>query len=110
MTLKEAVGKVLEGWTLPNAVRKILEEAYFVEPEETQDTLNYTVSVECKRCGSHEKYDLEIDNPQRTWVGLTNEEKNSVWDRAEKRQAYQGVPALMALIQEVEAKLKEKNT
>lgn len=33
MTLKEAVGKVLEGWTLPNAVRKILEEAYFAEPQ-----------------------------------------------------------------------------
>jgi hypothetical protein len=48
--------------------------------------------------------------PQRTWVGLTDEEKISVWDRAEKRQAYQGVPALMALIQEVESKLKEKNT
>lgn len=46
----------------------------------------------------------------RTWVGLTDDEKNSIWDRAEKRQAYQGVPALMALIQEVEAKLKEKNT
>lgn len=35
MTLKEAVGKVLEGWTLPNSVRKILEEAYFAEPQRT---------------------------------------------------------------------------
>ena len=52
----------------------------------------------------------QYQHPQRTWVGLTDEEKNSLWDRAEKRQAYQGVPALMALIQEVEAKLKEKNT
>lgn len=35
MTMKEAVGKVLEGWTLPNAVRNILEEAYFAEPQRT---------------------------------------------------------------------------
>ena len=47
--------------------------------------------------------------PQRTWVGLDLEEQSAMWDRAEKRQAYQGVPALAALIQEVEAKLKEKN-
>jgi len=46
---------------------------------------------------------------QRTWVGLTDEEKIKLWNRAEKRQAYQGVPAFMALIQEVEAKLKDKN-
>ena len=47
--------------------------------------------------------------PQRTWVGLDPEEQSEMWDRAEKRQAYQGVPALAALIQEVEAKLKDKN-
>ena len=47
--------------------------------------------------------------PQRTWVGLDPEEQSEMWDRAEKRQAYQGVPALAALIQEVETKLKEKN-
>ena len=99
MTLKEAVGKVLEGWTLPNAVRKILEEAYFVEPEEIQDTLNYTVSVECKRCGSHEKYDLEIDNPQRTWVGLTDEERTQLWNDWENGH----------VVEATEAKLREKN-
>jgi len=47
---------------------------------------------------------------QRTWVDLTEEEKIKLWDRAEKREAYQGAPAFIALIQEVEAKLKEKNT
>ena len=47
--------------------------------------------------------------PQRTWVGLDPEEQSEMWDRAEKRQAYQGVPALAALIQEVQAKLKDKN-
>jgi hypothetical protein len=51
----------------------------------------------------------EAQQPQRTWVGLTDEEKIKLWDRAEKRQAYQSVPAFIALIQEVESKLKEKN-
>jgi len=46
---------------------------------------------------------------QRTWVGLTEEEKIKLWDRAEKRGAYQGVPSFIALIQEVESKLKDKN-
>ena len=48
--------------------------------------------------------------PQRTWVGLDPEEQSEMWDKAEKRQAYQGVPALASLIQEVENKLKKKNT
>ena len=67
------------------------------------------IEDECPNCGWHTRGEFDLP-PQRTWVGLTDEEKNSVWDRAEKRQAYQGVPALMALIQEVEAKLKENNT
>jgi predicted Fe-S protein YdhL (DUF1289 family) len=46
---------------------------------------------------------------QRTWVELTEEEKIKLWNRAEKRGAYQGVPSFIALIQEVEAKLKDKN-
>jgi len=67
---------------------------------------------ECPSCGhnSATQEDVYFHPQQRTWVGLTEEEQSAMWDRAEKRQAYQGVPALAALIQEVEAKLKEKNT
>jgi len=46
---------------------------------------------------------------KQEWVGLTDEEKIKLWDRAVKRGAYQGVPAFIALIQEVEAKLRSKN-
>ena len=46
---------------------------------------------------------------KREFVGLTEEEKIKLWDRAEKRGAYQGVPSFIALIQEVESKLKDKN-
>jgi len=41
---------------------KALEEELKQEQVEPE-TLNYTVGVECKRCGSHEKYDLEVDYP-----------------------------------------------
>jgi hypothetical protein len=40
--------------------------------------------------------------PQRTWVGLTDEEIEKVWDS--------GVRAFPLLARELEAKLKEKNT
>lgn len=52
----------------------------------------------------------KLFNEKKHWVGLDPEEQSEMWDRAEKRQAYQGVPALAALIQEVEAKLRSKNT
>ena len=55
MTLKEAVGKVLEGWTLPNEVRKILEEAYFAEPQRPSRS-------------------------DMTWVNLTDEEREELMD------------------------------
>ena len=73
------------------------------EPE----TLNYTVSVECKRCGSHEKYDLEVDYPPpqtKEWVKLTDEEISKVlYDSGDP----DGLPEYARAI---EAKSKEKNT
>ena len=43
--------------------------------------------------------------PQRTWVGLTAEEREQV-----QAESYGKVPHHVALISAVEAKLKEKNT
>jgi len=36
VAIKDAVGCVLEGWTLPEPVRKILETAYYAAPQEQQ--------------------------------------------------------------------------
>jgi hypothetical protein len=41
--------------------------------------------------------------PQRTWVGLTDEERRAVWDSCERQTPTTYVKA-------IEAKLKEKNT
>jgi hypothetical protein len=48
---------------------------------------------------------LYITPPQRTWVGLTTEERKQV-----QTESYGKVPHHIALIAAVEAKLKEKNT
>ena len=42
---------------------ELLERINAKQGQGEPETLNYTVSVECKRCGSHEKYDLEVDYP-----------------------------------------------
>jgi hypothetical protein len=67
--LKAAVFTVLEGWALPLDARKILETAYYAQPE-------------------------------REWVGLTQEE----------RHAYTQSPFTEENYRAIEAKLKEKNT
>ena len=36
VAIKDAVGCVLEGWTLPEPVRKILETAYYAAPQAAQ--------------------------------------------------------------------------
>ena len=46
--------------------------------------------------------------PQRTWVGLTEEERKEIWNVGEKKdQALRAL--LIQAIRDIEAKLKEKN-
>ena len=42
---------------------ELLERINAKQEQGELETLNYTVSVQCKRCGSHEKYDLKVDYP-----------------------------------------------
>ena len=47
--------------------------------------------------------------PQRTWVGLTEEERKEIWNVGEKKdQAWRAL--LIQTIRDVETKLKERNT
>jgi len=113
---KEAMKEALEALKLhgkqyPHMVKgycldaiKSLEKALKQEQDEPE-TLNYTVSVECKRCGSHEKYDLEVDYPppqKRTWIGLLDDEKEHI--------EISGGKADLTLAEKIEAILKERNT
>ena len=61
----------------------------------------------CKTCG---KAEIELDEPcvkppQRTWVGLTPQERDEI-----NEQVYGAVPHHVAFHHAIEAKLKEKNT
>ena len=84
---------------------ELLERINAKQEQGDPETLNYTVSVECKRCGSHEKYDLEVDYPppqQRTWIGLLDDEKEHI--------EISGGKADLTLAEKIEAILKERNT
>ena len=62
------------------------------------------MTKECE-CAAHSASECVCgawDEPQRTWVGLTDKEIETVWDS--------GVRAFPLLAREIEAKLKEKNT
>ena len=47
--------------------------------------------------------------PQRTWVGLTDEEVELYWDW-EDFQTGAGRSTILEMVRDIEAKLKEKNT
>jgi len=47
--------------------------------------------------------------PQRTWVGLTNEEVELYWDW-EDFQCGCGPSTLFAMVRDIEARLKDRNT
>ena len=75
----------------------------------------------CPRCGKRlGKNDWDIHtctSPQRTWVGLTDEEVNTIYEQAEvlvhDSWVGNGTVGLMfpiTLYKMFEAKLKEKNT
>jgi hypothetical protein len=62
-------------------------------------------------CGRIMKFESVngIVAPQREWVGLTDEEIESLWDHGMYIHC-SGITALRAITRAIEAKLKEKNT
>jgi len=57
--------------------------------------------------GHHVRFYFEP--PQRTWVGLTDEEVEHYWDW-EDFQTGAGRSTIFEMVRDIEAKLKEKNT
>ena len=109
--LKAAVFTVLEGWALPLDARKILETAYYAQPE--QEPVAWMVRDQVDGCrypsasknpaGSinGESQPLYTAPPRKPWVGLTGVEINHIF------AANVGYPERMC--RAIEAKLKEKN-
>ena len=59
--------------------------------------------VQCHNCGQ------TYTQPQRTWVGLTDEEVENYWDW-EDFQCGCGRGTLLDMVRDIESKLKELNT
>jgi hypothetical protein len=63
----------------------------------------------CPRCGKRTKDIHTCTPPQRTWVGLTDEEIKKI-SKKHKWHESNVAPHLMPVFRSLEAKLKEKNT
>jgi hypothetical protein len=63
----------------------------------------------CPRCGKRTNDIHTCTPPQRTWVGLTDEEVESYWDW-EDFQCGCGRGTLLDMVRDIESKLKELNT
>ena len=103
--LKAAVFTVLEGWALPLDARKILETAYYAQPEQEpvcdKDPF-YCLSIRCQ-AGKVCKHTAP---PRKGWVGLTDEEINDF----DKKLRDNGDYCSLHFAWGISAKLKEKNT
>ena len=102
----KASGSALKHYSMQKTkddMRQALREA-LAQPEQEPD--KYMMDIECTKCGAKQSGILTVNTtpPQRTWVGLTDEEISSV--------AYNTNPldGIRAFSRALEAKLKEKNT
>ena len=87
---------------LYDEARAAIKEA-LAQPEQEPD--KYVMDIECTKCGAKQSGILTVNTtpPQRTWVGLTDEEISSV--------AYNTNPldGIRAFARAIEAKIKEIN-
>ena len=60
VAIKDAVGCVLEGWTLPDPVRKILETAYYAAPQPAQPE---SIECDCGRIHKKTRYGWACSEP-----------------------------------------------
>jgi hypothetical protein len=107
--LQEALAKPAQGPNRPNQVEGMEWLSGRTRSLSVKSGVNLVVTwdFDGKNC------DVVISAPQRTWVGLTDEQKMMCWSRAtchadvEHKTEHQ---CLIDYASEIEAKLKEKNT
>ena len=130
--LKAAVFTVLEGWALPLDARKILETAYYAQPEQS----NYSDIVSDGGLDPRNKFDAKPEPKsistnehlcamlrqahdvlactalpmKRKWVGLTDDEIEDTWGNTPMMLNARDGGARRVFARAIEAKLKEKNT
>jgi len=87
-----------------------MEDYNFAKAREAWATPVKIVQYNCT-CGKTMKFESEhgVIAPQRTWVGLTDEEVESYWGW-EDFQCGCGKGTLLEMVRDIEAALKERNT
>lgn len=90
-----------------------MEDYNFAKAREAWATPVKIVQYNCL-CGRTMKFESEhgVIAPQRTWVGLTDEEAEAIWEdhQFNGRPSEVSFANRMNLMQAIESKLKEKNT
>ena len=75
--------------------------------EHPQDHYEAITAIKEALAQPEPEYLAFMDTPQRTWVGLTDEEIKAL---ASWWPSYDQMPALMVLAKDIQNSLKEKNT
>jgi hypothetical protein len=77
---------------------------------ETSETFAQAYSIEVVSPTHGETVPLYTAPPQRTWVGLTDEEIHEIYEQSARQEPYGGIWTRKNVVRAIEAKLKEKNT
>ena len=119
--LKAAVFTVLEGWALPLDARKILETAYYAQPEQepvawignADFVKGQFVEGRVRRvwweCNTGVGQPLYTEPPRKEWVGLTDSDMHTIRDDAFVKNV-DDIEWALQMVRRIEAKLKERNT
>ena len=99
MNIKEII-QILRTATLNSITKKSLSESCLVQFEGICDAVEALKELDKPNIAA---------SPQRTWVGLTDEEINDCLVSADPCECL-AEPEARQLVEDVEAKLKEKNT
>jgi DNA-binding GntR family transcriptional regulator len=92
------------------AMLELREDLAQPEQEPVAKLKTSDVLLRCHRCGYSDKLTMQVEYttpPQRTWVGLTDEEAENIHANLSINE---GEIWMQKLIRSIEAKLKEKNT
>jgi len=103
MNIKEII-QILQTATLNSITKKSLSESCLVQFNGICDAVEAL-----KELDKQNQEPVASTPPQRTWVGLTDEEINDCLVSADPCECL-AEPEARQLVEDVEAKLKEKNT
>jgi len=80
-----------------------MTESRYIDPED--EAFN---EIERRSIAKKDAVKAQLDKPQRTWVGLTDDEQSFIYDQV--KQIVNSKPFWVRFADAIEARLKEKNT